>query len=105
MCISWTIKCLISWMHGATVNGVQRFTSFDYLFFGDTLSSPNDKKDCTTQCLVCKELDMTSMKAAVYYFDILFLNSPEETEENLEITQGIWLREGDFNPLFLENKG
>ena len=59
-----------------------RLTSFAYNFCGDPLSSPNDKNDCITKCLVSKELDMTSMKAAVSYFGILFLNSPEETEEN-----------------------
>lgn len=81
-----------------------RFTSLAYGFCVDPLNSPDYKKYCITQCLVCTELDMTSMKTAVSYFNILFLNSPEETEENQEITKGNRFREGDFNPRLLENK-
>lgn len=59
-----------------------RFTPFVYSFCTDPLSNPNGRVHCMTQCLVCKELDMTSVKYAVSYFDTLFLNSPQEIEEN-----------------------
>jgi hypothetical protein len=58
------------------------FTSSAYSLCGDTPSSPNHREYCIAQCLVCKELDMMSIKAAVSYFDIRFLYSPTETEEN-----------------------
>ena len=59
-----------------------RLTSFAYSFCSDGLSNRNERVYCMTQCLVGKGLDMTSVKDAVSCFDILFLNSPQEIEEN-----------------------